>query len=338
MSLPALGQLLHAYFADHLVAMKGLRPSTIRSYRDTVRLYLLFVANDRHRAITRLLLDDLTFERTLAFLHHLENVRGNHPRTRNQRLAALHGLFDFLAGRAPEILHVSQRVAAIPSKRAAPAEIRFLDRAEISAMLGAIPSHGRRAERDRALLLFLYNTGARAQEVCDLRRGQIDFGDHARVRLCGKGGKWRSCPLWAETTQILRRLCDEAGASPSAPVFTARAGQPLTRFGIYKIVRRRARVLEGEDSASGRGRRVSPHILRHSTAVHLLESGVDMNVIRTWLGHAQLETTYRYAEITMKAKEEALRACEVPDEGSAASPARGAWRNDEALLSWLASL
>jgi site-specific recombinase XerD len=334
---PTLGQLLHTYFVDHLVALKGLRSGTIRSYRDTVRLFLVFVARDRGRAITRLHLEDLTFERTLAFLRHLEEVRGNHPRTRNQRLAALRSLFGFLAERAPEFLHVCQRVAAIPTKRAAPAEIRFLDRAEITKMLVAIPKQGRHALRDRALLVFLYNTGARVQEVADLRSGQLDLGEHARVRLCGKGGKWRACPLWDETARLLRALGENAAPDSAAPVFTARKGRPLTRFGIYKIVRRRARVLDETPSAR-RGQRVSPHILRHSMAVHLLESGVEVNAIRGWLGHVQLETTYRYAEITMRAKEEALRACEIVDGASTGSPAPAAWRSDQALLSWLSSL
>lgn len=336
MNPSTLGQTLHAYFADYLITLRGLRPGTIRSYRDAIRLFLVFVAGQRRCAITRLRLEDLTYERTLEFLRHLEEARGNHPRTRNQRLAALHSLFGFVASREIELLHVCQRVAAIPAKRASPVEIRFLDRAEITTMLSAIETQGRRALRDRTLLVLLYNSGARVQEVADLRHGQLDLGEHPRVRLHGKGGKWRSCPLWDETVRLLLALRGPARPDPEAPVFIGRKGQPLTRFGIYKIVRRRAAVLDAPPSPR-RGQRVSPHILRHSMAVHLLESGVDVNVIRGWLGHAQLETTNRYAEITLRLKEEALRVCEFAKQPEA-SPGAVDWRTDDALLAWLSSL
>jgi integrase/recombinase XerD len=192
---PPLGALLHSFFVDHLITLKGLRPASVRSYRDTVRLLLLFVAADKGCKITRLTLGDLTFERVAKFLRHLEADRGHHIRTRNQRLAALHTLFEYLASRAPEMLGACQQVAAIPMKRVAPAETRFLERDEVEGLFAGLPRHGRLAVRDRALLLFLYNTGARAQEVADLRVGHLDLGEHPLVRLHGKGDKWRTCPL-----------------------------------------------------------------------------------------------------------------------------------------------
>ena len=178
----------------------------------------------------------------VGFLRHLEEDRGNHTRTRNQRLAAVHTLFDYIATRDPEMLGVCQRVAAIPMKRAAPAETRFLERDEIEDLLRHLPREGRLALRDRALLLFLYNTGARAQEVADLRVGHLDLGAHPLVRLHGKGDKWRTCPLWHQTARLLHDLLDSTSATTDAADagVLRPTGRPLTRFGIYKIVRRHA--------------------------------------------------------------------------------------------------
>jgi integrase/recombinase XerD len=328
------GPLLHSYFADHLIAVKGLGPASVRSYRDTIRLLLVFTAADKGCKITRLRLGDLTFDRVLGFLRHLEQDRGNHVRTRNQRLAAVHSLFEYLASRDPELLGTCQQVAAIPMKRAAPPETRFLEKDEVEDLLAHLPVSGRHALRDRALVLFLYNTGARVQEAADLRTGHLDLGEHPLVRLHGKGDKWRTCPLWRTTADLLSLLLHsrEQPPAPDTPVFSAR-GQPLTRFGIYKIIRRHGARLDDHRT----GRRVSPHIFRHTAAVHLLEAGVEVNVIRGWLGHADLSTTNRYAEINTKTKEAALRACEPPGT-SAGSRATPIWRSDETLLNWLASL
>jgi len=339
MSPPALGPLVQSFFVDGLMTMKGLRPASVRSYRDALRLWLGFVAADTGRRITRLTLEDLSFERVLRFLQHLEAERHNHIRTRNQRLAALHTFFEYVGTRVPEMLAVAQRVAAIPMKRVAPPETRFLERDEIRTLFAALPARGSRAVRDRALLLFLYNTGARVQEVADLRAADLDLAPPPRVRLHGKGDKWRTCPLWAETARQLQALLapESAPRSPDAPVFTAGRGRPLTRFGIYKLVRRHTGRLESP-APNGPRRRISPHVFRHTTAVHLLEAGVEVNVIRGWLGHVSLETTHRYAEINVRAKEAALQACEPPSEASAAFPRTPVWRTDETLLAWLNSL
>jgi Site-specific recombinase XerD len=330
-----LGPLIHSFFIDHLVTVKGLRAASVRSYRDTIRLLLCFVAADKRSKITKLALADLSFERVLGFLRYLQDERGNHIRTRNQRLAVLHTLFDYIASREPEMLGVCQRVAAIPMKRAAPAATHYLERDEVERLFRHIPGHGRLALRDRALLLFLYNTGARAQEVAELRAGQLDLTDTAVVRLHGKGDKWRTCPLWNQTARLLAELLDSSHTPPAAdtPVFRAVTGQPLTRFGIYKIVRRHA----GQFDDARTERRVSPHTFRHTAAVHLLEAGVEVNVIRGWLGHADLTTTNRYAEINTKAKIEALRTTEPPGASEGPRP-RPVWKTDEALLNWLSSL
>lgn len=330
-----IGPLIQSFFVDHLVTVKGLRPASVRSYRDTIRLLLGFLARDNKTRITKLTVDDLTFERVVAFLRYLEDERHNHTRTRNQRLAALHTLFDYVAAREPEMLGVCQRVAAIPMKRAAPAETRFLERDEVEALFRGLPRVGRLALRDRALLLFLYNTGARVQEAADLRVGDLELGERALVRLHGKGDKWRTCPLWQQTVDLLVELLDndDRARKPGAPVFVSTTGEALTRSGIYKIVRRHAGHLDDART----DRRVSPHIFRHTAAVHLLEAGVEVNVIRGWLGHADLTTTNRYAEINTKAKIAALRNTEPPGSAAGHRP-RAVWRDDKTLLAWLASL
>jgi integrase/recombinase XerD len=332
-----LGQITHSFFEDHLKVQRGLRPNSIRSYRDALRLFLCFVAKESHRRITQLTLTDITFERAQQFLRYLEEDRENQIPSRNQRLAALRSFFEYIAQREPEMLQICEQVALIPSKRVSPPQMHYLEREEVATLFKSISIKGRHALRNRTLLLFLYNTGARVQEVADLRFGHLDFGPPARVQLCGKGNKWRTCPLWAETADQLQRLIEQEKRPPSAdaPIFVSKPRRPLTRFGIYKIVRQCCGHL---DSDGAHPRHVSPHLFRHTAAVHLLESGVEVNVIRGWLGHVTLETTNRYAEITTKTKENALRVCELPWDSSAGSPRRAVWKNDQSLLDWLNSL
>jgi integrase/recombinase XerD len=332
---PSLGPLLQSFFADHLAIQKGLRIGSIRSYRDTMRLFLCFVAKDKRSRIAELCLEDLSFSRVLSFLKHLERDRGNSVRTRNQRLAALNSFFDYLALRMPEMLTTCQQVAAIPVKRAAQPTTHYLEREEVSALLRSLPREGHFALRDRTLLLFLYNTGARVQEVADLRTEHLDLKAPAKVHLHGKADKWRICPLWKETVEHLERLLTERLVSRGEAVFCARGNRPLTRFGIYKIVRRHG---ASWDTTDPQPRRVSPHLFRHTAATHLLESGVEVNVIRGWLGHVSLETTNRYAELTLRAKGKALRACQLDSATSAVPRTHAVWRDDKALLTWLNSL
>jgi len=337
MKKPTLGSLVHSFFLDYLAGQKGLRPMTIRSYRDAMRLFLVFVACDARCTVGRLQLEDLTFERVLGFLRHLEKTRHNHIPTRNQRLTALRTWFEYVGRQVPEMLHMCQRVAGIPTKRTPLPETRFMDREEIAALMAALPERGRYALRDRALFLFLYNTGARVQEAADLRVEHLTLTSPAHVRLRGKGEKWRNCPLWDETARLLRNVLDERSAvQPGAPVFISSTGRSLTRFGIYKRVRLHAARIESTTAAQ-QPRRITPHVFRHTAAVHLLEAGVEVNVIRGWLGHANLNTTNRYAEITAQMKAEALKTCELPlavtDQGSKTP----AWQ-DDAVLNWLTSL
>lgn len=331
---PTLGSFLHAFFENHLRCQKGLRPTTVRSYRDAIKLFLQFVAAERRCKLTRLGLSDLTCDQVLQFLNHLEEKRGNTVASRNQRLAALRSFFEYLAGRVPELLAQAQRVAGVPIKRTPPPRMRFLERDEIETLFQNLPTDNRWALRDRTLLLFLYNTGARVQEVAELRVGNLKLDAKPRVHLHGKGDKWRICPLWQQTAGLLNQLLANRADHPDAPVFVSRSGQALTRFGIYKIVRRHTGHGSGIDPNSP----ISPHSFRHAAAVHLLEAGVEINVIRAWLGHVSLETTNRYAEITLRLKAQALEACTPPTTASAERPRRPIWRDDQSLLDWLKSL
>ena len=275
-------------------------------------------------------------ETALRFLKSLEEERRNGVRTRNHRLAVLHSFYEFLALQQPELLREAERVAAIPTKRCHPAETFFLEREEVMAILEAAAiAYTSLRERDRALLLFMYNTGARVQEISDLEVQHLNL-DCLTVRLHGKGDKWRVCPLWQETGTLLRDMLSRDSRQPGDRVFQSRNKTPLTRFGIYKIVRRHTASL-CKKRTDGSTKFVSPHILRHTTAVHLLESGVEVNVIRAWLGHVSLETTNRYAEINMRTKAAALEACSPPvPSGTYHRSVR--WRDDADLLKWLNSL
>lgn len=335
--MSSVGQVVFAFFEDHLKVQKGLRPGSIRSYRDTVKLFLIHVAGLCRRPITRLVLSDLAFERVLDFLRMIEDARSNQPRTRNQRLAALRTFYRYLAVHHPEMLAEAQRVEAIPTKRVQAAKTIYLERDEIDALFQALPKEGNLALRNRALLMFLYNTGARAQEAADVRLADLDLSEPYRVRLHGKGDKWRSCPIWSETAELLTQLITARSMEKTNSVFVSQQGKPLTRFGIYKIVKRHTAKLKCSALGEGHGG-VFPHALRHSTAVHLLEAGVEVNVIRGWLGHVNLDTTNRYAEITLRTKQAAVAACLPPVEVSAECRPTGGWRKDADLVKWLESL
>jgi site-specific recombinase XerD len=332
-----VGSILYSFFLDYLPQQKGLRPSSIRSYRDTLRLFLTFAATEAKRGVSELRFEDLGFEQVLGFLRDLEQTRRNGIATRNQRLAALHAFFEYVSRQMPELLQVCAQVAAIPVKRSPLPETRFMGHEEVQALFDKLPDRGRLALRDRALLLFLYNTGARVSEVAELRIGQLTLTRPPHARLLGKGGKWRTCPLWDQTAQALDGLLSGRGVkNPQDPVFLSVTGGPMTRFGIYKRVRHYAAGIE-KTANLPKPRRITPHVFRHTTAVHLLEAGVEVNVIRGWLGHVNIDTTNRYAEITMRMKEEALKLCEPPatPQGRAHSPR---WHDDAELMAWLASL
>ncbi|MEK7757857.1 MAG: site-specific integrase, partial [Planctomycetota bacterium] len=308
-----IAPLIQAFFQHFLVAQKGLSPNTIVAYRDGIKLFLNFAAGRLQKPVDKLTVEDFHDKLVVGFLDDLETSRGNSTRTRNARLAALHALFRYIAGQQPEAMARCQQICAVPVKRTSHKTIEYLEDDEIRAVLGSVDQSSRNALRDYALLLFLYNTGARAQEVVDLRIDKLRFEMPYQVKLLGKGRKERACPLWPETIQALQNYLEhrEPSATEYPSVFLNANGKPITRFGIRYIVRQYA-AKAGEACASIKAKKVSPHTVRHTTAMHLLQSGNDISVIKDWLGHADLNTTHAYVEIDMKMKRKALETCQPP--------------------------
>jgi site-specific recombinase XerD len=258
--------------------------------------------------VDRLRVEDVSAERVRAFLEHLERDRQCTVLTRNQRLAAIHSLARYIGARSPEHAAWCAQVRAVPFKKAPKAVVGYLDKPEVDALLRVPDRRTVLGARDHALLLFLYNSGARADEAASLRSGNLQLGTSPSVRILGKGNKWRACPLWPKTADVLRPLIADRGADDR--VFRGRTGEPMTRFGVHRIVTVCA-GLASQRIASMRGKRISPHNLRHTTAVHLLRAGVDINTIRAWLGHVSLDTTHVYAEVDLEMKAKALASVDI---------------------------
>lgn len=328
-----LGPFVRRFLLEEVVADRNLTLNTQRSYRDSIRLLLRFL-HERHAIEpTRVTVEQITAAVARTFLAHLEEQRGNSVSTRNQRLAAIHSLFGFVARQAPELVDHAAQIHAIPLRRSAAPAMAYLEKPEIDALL-AMPDRRRpQGQRDYALLLFLYNTGARATETAELAVGAVALDTAPSVRFLGKGRKTRTCPLWPHTAKTLRQLLGARLEGPQdEPVFRNVRGDPVTRFGIHDLIARTARKA-AETTPSLQAKRVSPHTLRHTTAVHLLRAGVDINTIRAWLGHVSLETTNRYAEVDLETKARALETCAVTSSDRAP-----AWRKDKDLMAFLSSL
>jgi len=332
----ALAHALRGFFADHLPRVRGASPHTVQSYRDSLVLCLRFVAAQRGRAVTQLEVDDLGPRQVLDFLHHLEAERHNSAATRNVRLAAIHAFFRYCATEEPSHLEHCQRVLAVPFKRTRAGPVEYLEYEEIQAVLATIDRTTIDGRRDYALLATMFNTGARVQEIVTLRVGDLRLEALPQVRLFGKGRKERLCPLWPQTTELLQALLAEHGRERQTeePLFRNHRGERLTRFGVRYILRKycaRARAAVPTLAT----KRLHPHSMRHSTAVHLLKAGVDISTISQWLGHASLTTTNRYATIDLEMKRRAIEKAR-PTGRARSGPAL--WRTNTSILDWLAAL
>jgi integrase/recombinase XerC len=331
--LPSLYSLLHTFFHGWLVEQRNASQHTVISYRDTWRLFLRYVAASKRTTVGKLQLADLTATDVLAFLKHCEEQRKVSIGTRNCRLAALRSFFAFLIDREPLAAGQCAEVLRIPVKRARQPELCYLEENEVAAIL-AQPDHSTlEGQRDHALLAFLYNTGARIQEALDLCRGSLRLESPAQVRLLGKGRKERLCPLWPETASLLHALLERVPRLPDQRIFVNRYGEPLgaagVRFKLGQYVRQARKKIP-----SLTAKRVSPHTFRHTAAVHLVAAGVDVTVIRSWLGHAHLDTTNHYARASIETKRRALEKV-----AGASRPEKAPrWKRDAELLAWLDSL
>ncbi|WP_245451985.1 tyrosine-type recombinase/integrase [Mesorhizobium waimense] len=284
-----LGPWIRRFLLEHLVAERNLSRNTQASYRDTLALLLPFASKQGGYAIDRMTVEELTPEVARKFLDHLERDRRCSDATRNQRLVTIHSLARFIGTRSPVHLAWCSEIRAIPFKKTAKAAIGYLEEAEMDALLGQPDRRTALGARDHALLLFLYNSGARADEAAKLKVGNLQLGASPSVRLHGKGNKIRICPLWPATATSLARLVIDRDKSDA--VFLGRMKEPLTRFGIHRVVTQYAAMASKAVPTLTR-KRVSPHTIRHTTAVHLLRVGVDINTIRVWLGHVSLDTTH----------------------------------------------
>ena len=326
-------KLLHAFFFEWMVEQRNASEHTVRSYRDTWRLFLRFVAQRQQGSVAKLTLRELTASEVSAFLQYTETERRDSIGTRNCRLAALRSFFGYVSERKPEIAEQCAEILCIPTKRAPSYAPAYLEPSEVEAILAQPDRSTLDGQRDHTLLSFLYNTGARIQEALNVCPQAIRFGTPACVRLYGKGRKERLCPLWPETVSLLKSLLQRQPRADNEPVFVNRYGVPLgasgVRFKLEQYVKEAAQVTPTLNS-----KHVTPHSFRHATAVHLVAAGVDITVIRSWLGHVSLDTTNHYAQANLETKRRALERLEASSKTSKPP----LWKRDSSVLAWLNAL
>ena len=310
---PSLANFIKRFFSHYLPAQKGLAINTIVAYRDAIKLLLGYASDTLKKKVEELGVEDLKESLILDFLDHMEKNRGCSVRTRNARLAAIRALFAFIARQEPSLLPHCQTIHTIPLKRTEYKTVAYLEEKEMQALLNAVDLTSRTGVRDKALLLLLYNTGARVSEIIELKVVDLRLDGSAQVKLLGKGQKYRSCPLWPETVEALQDyLQHRAPKDPTAPqLFLNANGSPLTRFGVRYILGQYAASAKNQ-CPSIAAKAVSPHTIRHTTAMHLLRAGNDINMVSYWLGHANINTTHIYLEIDMEMKKRMLQKAEAP--------------------------
>ena len=326
-----IGHWTRRFLLEHLVGECNYSHNTQLNYRDTLVLLCPFVAKNVNKDIDQLCIDHFSPEVVRSFLIYLESARSCSTATRNQRLAAIHAWARFIGGKCPERIGWCTQICAIPFKKTSRPLRTYLDKPEIQAILNAPDRNTSNGFRHHALLLFLYNTGARASEAAHLRIGDLQLNRSPSVKIMGKGAKERLCPLWLSTVEIMNRLV--MGRDPASRVFLNFRGQPMTRFGVHIIVGKHA-LKAANQMPVLRTKNISPHTIRHTTAVHLLCAGVDLNTIRAWLGHVSLDTTNIYAEVNLEMKAKALARCETP---LVSTPGED-WSQDQKLMTFLKSI
>lgn len=327
---PTFSSLVQEFFLQRLMSQGNASARTVASYRDTLRLLL------RHAAAagkppTTLTLADLDAPFILAFLDHLEQQRGNSVRTRNLRLAAIRSFLHYAALRDPTSLPTIERVLAIPAKRFDRPLLGFLSRDEMEAVIAAPDPSTWSGQRDQAMLVTLYNTGARVSEITAARVRDAELDRSLCLRLRGKGRKERSVPLWKRTATTLKAWRARLDSALEGPLFPNRDGTTLSRFGVLKRLRVAVQAAAPKCPTLA-GRHVSPHILRHTTAMHLLQAGVDIDTIALWLGHESPATTHLYVEADIEMKRKALHKLDAP------RTRRPRFRASDSLLSFLDGL
>jgi site-specific recombinase XerD len=333
-----IGPLVRRFLLEEVGIDRNLSVNTQHSYRDALRLLFHFMAERHAIEPTQMTVEHLTASVVKSFLVYLEEERGNAIDTRNLRLTALHAFFHFVSRQIPELIEQATQIQTIPSRRTLQPTVTYLEKTEIDALLATPDRTSLQGQRDYALLLFLYNTGARATEAAQSNVGALRLDSSpAAVQFIGKGRKVRLCPLWSHTVDVLRELLGSRLDGPDdMPVFLNVRRQPMTRFGIHTLVERTV-AKAASTAPSLRQKKVSPHTIRHTTAVALLRAGVDINTIRAWLGHVSLETTNRYAQVDLDMKAKALETC-APTRVEGSIDSTPVWHQDHDLMAFLASL
>jgi integrase/recombinase XerD len=328
---PSFAALVQSFFTEHLTQQRAMSPRTVATYRDGFVLFLDFATTHLHKQPTAMKLQDITPALILAFLDHLEQVRGNAVRTRNARLAALRAFLKFAGHREVNALHVVEQALGVPMKRFERPMLGFLSREEMLAIIGK-PGSSWTSQRDHLLLHMLYNTGARVSEIIGVRLADVVLDGAACVHLHGKGRKQRTMPLWRSTVKALRSwLRFNPALLPVAALLPNRDGHPMTRNNVAQRLTL-AVVAATPAMPSLRDRHISPHTIRHTTAMHLLQSGEPIDGIALWLGHESPTTTHQYTEANLAMKEKALARMQDPDTASRR------FRASDSLLEFLKGL
>lgn len=332
----SVAKYMNPFFNQFLAVQKGLSFNTILAYRDAIKLLLCFSADHLKKTVDKLDIEDLEHSLILEFLNYIENSRGCSIETRNARLAAIRSFFNFIGTEEPLLLMQSQKIRTIPKKQTEHKAIDYLDEDEIQAILNSVDLNSRTGIRDKALLLILYNTGARVQEIVDLKIADLRLDSSGQVKLLGKGKKQRACPLWPETVDAIKDYIEHR--NPKEPnedhLFLNANAKPITRFGIRYIIKQYAKSA-GDKCPSMNKKDVAPHTFRHSTAMHLIRAGNDINMVGNWLGHADINTTHKYVEIDMDMKRKMLQISPVPKTKNASKTPK--WQNPD-ILKWLDNL
>ena len=334
-STPTLSGLVQSFFQQHLQQARGASPHTIRAYRDTLRLFFMYVARQQRCGVERLALSDITSQRVLDFLRHLEVQHGNRPTTRNCRLAALRSFVKHLLRDDPAHADQYARMLALPAKRSPRVVPAYLEPEQFRLVLDQVDTATPCGVRDGAIFLFLYNTGARVNEALSMRWSDLHLTRPMQVRLRCKGGKERICPLWRQTTDLLRQLQRQSAASAESRVFLNSRGEPLSRDGVAYVLRRYYKLARKEHSTLPHPS-IHPHVLRHSCAVALLQAGIELTAIRDYLGHSSIATTGRYLQTNLAMKREVLNQFWKRSGLERDQPKR--WRPSKGLLAYLESL